>query len=363
MTAGETPGDLGPMFHPPRRRRKRLNVGLIVLATVAVLGAGGGWAVLKYGAKVVPASALPGGVPSLEHANACLRNRQFMCAQADYIAYLKKYPDDPHPNAQLAILLTMDGRHKESLKYYAKAKSLGISTYDFHARHAESLEATGDLKGAMAANYAALEIMPNLVDVRGSLATQLVRAGRRQEALNLLETFDRSLADRGHPGYFGHRIDEIKRGMGQAVDTTHLAPDEAAAAPVEGLTRVTLRREPGVLFVPVKLNGLVEAEFVVDSGASHVVLSDDVFRELVRSGSLREADHRGSGFALLADGSRVKAEAYNLRSLKVGGRTLHNVTAMVSPGREGTLLLGQSFLRRFKSWSIDNQKGVLELRE
>ena len=364
-TSGGEPPSEPPLVVQPRRRKRRANVGLIVMSVVAVLGVGGGWAVLKYGARAVPASMLPGGVPNLAHANACLQRGEIMCAQADYIAYLKLYPDDAHVNAQLAILMTEEGRHRESLRYYRKARELGVSTYRFNARHAQSLEAVGDLAGAIEANYATLELQPSLVDVRGALAKQLVRAGRAREAVNLLETFDRSLADRGHPAYFGAQIDQIRRGMGDSTVNAraHLAPDDAGAAPADGVTLVRLRREPGVLYVPVRLNGTIDAEFVLDSGASQVLLSDDVFRKLVGSGTLREADRLGSTYGVLADGSRVRAEAYNLRSLRVGDRTLHNVTAMVTPGRSGSLLLGQSFLRRFKSWSIDNQRGVLELRD
>jgi predicted aspartyl protease len=44
----------------------------------------------------------------------------------------------------------------------------------------------------------------------------------------------------------------------------------------------------------------------------------------------------------------------------VGGKVLENVTGSVAPVRGG-LLLGQSFLSRFKSWSIDNRRQILIL--
>jgi hypothetical protein len=45
---------------------------------------------------------------------------------------------------------------------------------------------------------------------------------------------------------------------------------------------------------------------------------------------------------------------------RVGARVLENVVGSVAPV-QGGLLLGQSFLSRFKSWSIDNQRQVLIL--
>lgn len=41
---------------------------------------------------------------------------------------------------------------------------------------------------------------------------------------------------------------------------------------------------------------------------------------------------------------------------------IENVKGSVSPAA-GSLLLGQSFLQRFKSWSMDNNKHVLVLEQ
>jgi predicted aspartyl protease len=50
-----------------------------------------------------------------------------------------------------------------------------------------------------------------------------------------------------------------------------------------------------------------------------------------------------------------------IRTLKVGDKALENVVGGIAPVN-GSLLLGQSFLNRFKSWSMDNQAGVLILK-
>ena len=65
---------------------------------------------------------------------------------------------------------------------------------------------------------------------------------------------------------------------------------------------------------------------------------------------------------MLADGSRVPSQTFRIRSLKAGNKVLENVAGSVA-SVEGSLLLGQSFLRRFKSWSVDNTKHVLLLSE
>ena len=81
---------------------------------------------------------------------------------------------------------------------------------------------------------------------------------------------------------------------------------------------------------------------------------------LVRTGTIANSDFLGTQQYQMADGSTVPSQQFVIRSLKVGDRTLENVTGSVAPVK-GTLLLGQSFLRRFKSWSIDNQKEALLL--
>jgi predicted aspartyl protease len=50
-----------------------------------------------------------------------------------------------------------------------------------------------------------------------------------------------------------------------------------------------------------------------------------------------------------------------IRSLKIGSINLSNVIGSVAPVK-GSPLLGQSFLSRFSSWSIDNRRQVLILR-
>lgn len=80
----------------------------------------------------------------------------------------------------------------------------------------------------------------------------------------------------------------------------------------------------------------------------------------MRTGTLRNEDFLGSKEYQLADGSIAPSETFMIRSLKVGNRELENVTGSVARA-EGSLLLGQSFLTRFRSWSIDNERGVLLL--
>ena len=140
--------------------------------------------------------------------------------------------------------------------------------------------------------------------------------------------------------------------------------EESAPAFLQSPTRsaktVPMVGEGGAFKVPVAINGQLTLDFIVDSGAADVSIPADVVMALWRTGSIAEDDFLDSQTYRLADGSTVEKRRFRIRALKVGGRVLENVVGSIAPVT-GSLLLGQSFLTRFKSWSIDNQRQALVL--
>ena len=113
--------------------------------------------------------------------------------------------------------------------------------------------------------------------------------------------------------------------------------------------------------VTAQVNGR-SLTFTLDTGATTVVIPQNVADQLMIDGTLTTADYLGPSTATLADGSKQTINRYKLRSITVGGRTVHDVVCDV--GDNGmSLLLGQSFLLHFKTWSTDNQRKVLLLGE
>jgi len=125
---------------------------------------------------------------------------------------------------------------------------------------------------------------------------------------------------------------------------------------------ILLKREAGVLVLPVQVNNAITLNFTIDSGASDVVIPLDVFSTLSRAGTITSKDMLDSQTYELADGSHQQARRFRIRSLKMGNLELHDVVGSVAP-TGGTLLLGQSFLSRLSSWSIDNQHNLLVVGE
>jgi clan AA aspartic protease (TIGR02281 family) len=151
--------------------------------------------------------------------------------------------------------------------------------------------------------------------------------------------------------------------LGEA-DASALAQEVTTARPsiseVREARDIPLQNDGGVYAVPVRINGVITLDFIVDSGASDVVIPADVATTLIRTGTISDDDYIGNTEYMLADGSTTKSDRFTLRELKVGELTLSNVTASIGPVKS-TLLLGQSFLSKLGSWSIDNSRHVLRL--
>jgi hypothetical protein len=124
---------------------------------------------------------------------------------------------------------------------------------------------------------------------------------------------------------------------------------------------VRLVREGGVEEVPGMINGMIPLNFILDSGAADVSIPKDVAMTLYRTGTLTDADFRGTQTFQIADGTSVPSTMFIMHTLTVGDMTLHDVTASIS-SVEGPPLLGQTFLSRFKGWSLDNAGQMLVLK-
>lgn len=152
--------------------------------------------------------------------------------------------------------------------------------------------------------------------------------------------------------------------VGQFNDGKYIGPSinpAPAEQPNSSSVEVRLERQGGILLVPVLINGRMLLDFIIDSGASDVSIPADVVSTLWRTGTLSDPDFTGSKTYVLADGSTIPSATFRIRSLRVGDRVLKNVSGSIAP-LKGSLLLGQSFLSRFKSWSVDNVREVLVLQ-
>jgi predicted aspartyl protease len=149
---------------------------------------------------------------------------------------------------------------------------------------------------------------------------------------------------------------------GEGRELSRLPDRLSPAAPLPGTEAIALTNAGGVYVVAVRINNAITLDFIVDSGASDVLIPADVAMTLVRAGTILSTDFIGDREYRLGDGSTSKSERFLLRELKIGDRAVQNIVASIGDIR-GEPLLGQSFLSRFASWSVDNNRHALVLGE
>jgi clan AA aspartic protease (TIGR02281 family) len=144
--------------------------------------------------------------------------------------------------------------------------------------------------------------------------------------------------------------------------TVALAPPLAVSPAASAGDEVSLTEKGETYLVPVRINDAITLDFLIDSGASDVLIPADVAMTLFRTKTLAGGDFLGERTYVLADGSKLPSARFTLRQLKVGSHVVLNVTASVGPATSEPLL-GQSFLSRFGSWTMDNGRHILLLTE
>jgi predicted aspartyl protease len=126
--------------------------------------------------------------------------------------------------------------------------------------------------------------------------------------------------------------------------------------------RIPLRLSGNSYEVPVLINGRIWLNFIVDTGADEVAVPADVAMTLFRAGTITKEDIGREQSVGLANGETVKSKQLRIHSLQVGvgdnAVIVQNVAGSMG-GSQGSLLLGQSFLRRFRSTTIDHVNSVL----
>jgi clan AA aspartic protease (TIGR02281 family) len=141
-------------------------------------------------------------------------------------------------------------------------------------------------------------------------------------------------------------------------------PRAPSTAPATAMSHdeIALEHDGHGYSVPVQINGALTVKFVVDSGAGTVALPSDLVEQLTKSGAIAPGDSLGKGDYVTADGKKHHEQQLMLRELNVGGHIVTNVIAGVIPAH-ATPLLGQTFLAKFKSWTLDNRRHVLAISE
>ena len=261
----------------------------------------------------------------------CMRSGNYDCAEKNWIQYLRLRPNDGNALANLGIVMNLRDNNKGAVVQFERAIDLGEGTYDIFAYYADSLAKIGRTEDAIDWAYKALAVVPQLVDVRGSLAKLLVLQKRYYEALSLLSSFDDNTRSLDQQSYFeGQRI---------AIETA-LSRNVTRAESESTLLRLPKYREH--FYAPITVGESRPSAFLVDTGASLLTISDDY---LARSKVSYKVIGRGGRSMQTADGRKVVGRMISVQSLKIGPYEVRDAQAFAC--KDCTLLLGQSILSKF----------------
>lgn len=128
----------------------------------------------------------------------------------------------------------------------------------------------------------------------------------------------------------------------------------ASTGPIGGgIGQLALARAPdGHFYADALVNGAA-VRFLVDTGATGVVLTTDAARRAGLGSGEFSAEGRGAG-------GKVALRPVSLARLAIGPLVADNVPAMVAAGELPISLLGQSYLSRVGSIEISGDKMVLK---
>lgn len=126
----------------------------------------------------------------------------------------------------------------------------------------------------------------------------------------------------------------------------------------EGITEINMVSENGIYKVPIEVNGS-KMDFIFDTGASSICISETEAKFLVKQGTLSQDDAIGEKSFSDANGDISSGMVVKLKSVKIRDRILNDVQALIVPNDKAPLLLGQTALAQFGKISIDYQKGTI----
>ncbi len=123
--------------------------------------------------------------------------------------------------------------------------------------------------------------------------------------------------------------------------------------------KIILKKKGGVYHIPVKLNGVLDIDFIFDSGASDVSITPEIALTLIKTGTIQRSDWLKGAYYKFADGSIAESKRFKLKSVKVGNKIVYNVTCSISNHLSAPMLLGQSVMEKFGKYTFDYKTNEL----
>ncbi|MCQ2147290.1 MAG: TIGR02281 family clan AA aspartic protease [Bacteroidales bacterium] len=123
-----------------------------------------------------------------------------------------------------------------------------------------------------------------------------------------------------------------------------------------------VRRNGGTFDVECQVNGL-PLSMIFDTGASDVTISKVEADFMLKNKYLSQSDIKGKQYYQIANGDISEGTVINLKEVRIGGAVLKNVNASVVKNQKAPLLLGESVLSKFGTFTVDNINSKLIIKQ
>ena len=198
------------------------------------------------------------------------------------------------------------------------------------------------------------------------------RMGKSNEAVKALETslemgyskfahieHDDDLDAIRHRAYFQELMVKYKEKLKARIDRMKQG---RPADEEEQITEVAISRRSGGTFnVDCSVNGL-PLSMIFDTGASDVTISKVEADFMLKNNYLSKDDIKGKKYYQVADGGISEGTVVTLKEVRIGDAVLHNVDASVVKSQKAPLLLGESVLQKFGTFTVDNINSKLIIK-
>ncbi len=155
----------------------------------------------------------------------------------------------------------------------------------------------------------------------------------------------------------------IRQGTQTFVDNKNFNTAKKEVIVYNPLTTVKLEKYNGVYRIPLELNEALKINAVFENGASDITISPDVALTLLQTNTIRDGDWlKGQSFEF-SNGEIANSARFKLHTIKIGNKTIRNVTCSISNYMEVPLILGKNVLNKFGKYSFNYENETLTLGE
>lgn len=115
----------------------------------------------------------------------------------------------------------------------------------------------------------------------------------------------------------------------------------------------------GLTYIKIKMGNMVQF-WLFDTGASDMLIGNEMERQLKEEGYIKESDYLGTGEYTLANGTADTCRKYRVNNVRIGDFTINNIVVAVSD-KSKRIIAGRTLLNKFSNWILDNKNNILIL--